>query len=178
MWAGGTTIEGLADHPMGPPAIPSFHDPCERLQSDSPPLDQSCVSSQGWKINSHVLDGPQVTKPTCQPRHIPTLHQARTPPHQSGRAHMLERGSADPLLRQPTTLVHQPTSSMPPCKQAQLWCISTIDSMMVWSSGYGVKHIDPWVHLYPSINRGSHPLSIMPPSSKWRVAYLHSILVV
>ena len=22
------------------------------------------------------------------------------------------------------------------------------------------EHMDPWVHLYPSINRGSHPLSI------------------
>ena len=38
----------------------SHHDPCEASQSHSPPLDHTCVFSQGWRIRSHGFMGPQV----------------------------------------------------------------------------------------------------------------------
>ena len=34
-------------------ALPRWHDPCEVSQSQSLPLDHTCVLAQGWKIKSH-----------------------------------------------------------------------------------------------------------------------------
>jgi len=83
----------------------------------------------------------------------------RDPPHRRGWAHMRERGSADPTwsIDPPSA---PPTLCMHPCKEAQLWCIITLHLMEVWSKEGDGEHMDPWVHLYPSINRGSHPISI------------------
>jgi len=40
-------------------ALPRWHDPCEVSQSHSPPLDHTCVFTQGWKMKSHGFIGPQ-----------------------------------------------------------------------------------------------------------------------
>ena len=39
-------------------ALPRWHDPCEVSQSHSPPLDHTCVFTQGWKMKSHGFMGP------------------------------------------------------------------------------------------------------------------------
>jgi len=48
-----------------PQAMPSHHDPREASQSHSPPLDHTCVFSQGWRIQVTWIHGPTSEATRC-----------------------------------------------------------------------------------------------------------------
>jgi hypothetical protein len=71
--------------PMGPPAIPSYPNPCQALSNQSPPLIKlvlflnggRCKPMDWWthiSTNQHSYFG----------LHIPTLHQAKRTTHKEG----------------------------------------------------------------------------------------------
>ena len=84
---------------------------------------------------------------------------SENPPHLRGWVHKVERGSVDPprLVNLP---ISPPTSSMPPCRQAHVQMMWSIDLMVIWSKGWDGEHMDSWVHLHPFIKGGLPPFSI------------------